>query len=42
MTMTRLTTIAVSREVYNALKKLGQTGESFDTVLRRVLKVPSR
>jgi predicted CopG family antitoxin len=37
--MSKLTTIAVSKEVYAALKKLGQTGESFDTVLRRVLKV---
>jgi predicted CopG family antitoxin len=40
--MSKLTTIAVSREVYESLKQLGHTGESFDTVLRRLLKVPSR
>jgi predicted CopG family antitoxin len=40
--MSKLTTIAVSKDVYEALKKLGQTGESFDTVLRRVLGVSSR
>jgi predicted CopG family antitoxin len=39
--MSKLTTIAVSREVYEALKELGHTGESFDTVLRRVLGVAS-
>jgi predicted CopG family antitoxin len=42
MPMSKLTTVAVSREVYEALQKLGHTGESFDTVLRRLLKVPSR
>jgi predicted CopG family antitoxin len=39
--MTKLTTIAVSREVYDVLRQLGHTGESFDTVLRRLLKLAS-
>jgi hypothetical protein len=34
-----LTTIAVSKEVYQALRNLGKTGDSFDKVLRVVLKV---
>jgi predicted CopG family antitoxin len=40
--MSKLTTIAVSKDVYDALRDLGKTGESFDTVLRRLLKVSAR
>lgn len=32
-----LTTIAVSREVYQRLRDEGKTGDSFDIVLRRIL-----
>jgi predicted CopG family antitoxin len=31
------TTIAVSEEVHEQLKKFGAMGDSFDTVLRRLL-----
>jgi predicted CopG family antitoxin len=37
--MGKLTTIAVSPEVYEALRERGRTGDSFDRVLRRVLNV---
>jgi len=38
----KLTTIAVSEETYNTLRELGRTGDSFDRVLRRVLKIDKR
>jgi predicted CopG family antitoxin len=34
----KLTTIAVTRENYLALKELGRTGDSFNDVISRILK----
>jgi predicted CopG family antitoxin len=35
----KLITIAVSHEVYEALREKGKTGDSFDRVLRKILGV---
>lgn len=35
-------TIAISLEVYNYLKGKGAKGESFDTILRRLLNLPNQ
>jgi len=40
MTRHGLTTIAIDKETYRKLRELGKTGESFNTVLRRVLAIP--
>ena len=34
----RLTSIAVDRDNYEALRNLGKTGETFNTVISRMLK----
>jgi len=36
------TTITIQRDTYDALKQLGHTGDSFDSVLRKLLKLPER
>jgi len=36
------TTIRVSMAVYNKLNKMGKTEDTFDDVLRRVLRLPQR